>query len=274
MNAPSPALEVLHHEPASAPAGPPLLLVHGGYFAAWCWEKFQPYLAAQGYASYALSLRGHGGSPGLDRINRFGLADYLADVLSVLDTLPEPPVLVGHSMGGGLVQRVLDRHADRVRGAVLLASLPPDGFSIAASFGWLRTGMRPLNQIAKLNKGKLAPHAADSPRTFPYSCFFHGDVPADELVSHGHRMQAESRRAAKELMRRVIRDPKAVPVPVTVIAGAEDWYFPPQVTARTARAYGVEPVLVPGTGHAAMLDSRWPEVAEHILAFLPRCVSR
>ncbi|EEP74855.1 hypothetical protein MCAG_05182 [Micromonospora sp. ATCC 39149] len=269
-----PTLEVLRDGPTSAAVGPPLLLVHGGYFAAWCWENFQPYLADRGYASYAPSLRGHGGSPGIERIDSFRTAEYVADVVSVLETIDEPPVLVGHSMGGGLVQRVVAEHGDRVRGAVLLSSLPPDGFSKGAAFGWLRSGMRPLMQLSKLHRGKLPPDAPDSPETFPYSCFFHGDLPAERLASYGRRMQRESQRAGKELTRRVVRDPGAIRVPIAVIAGAEDWFFPPVVAERTARAYGVEPILVPGTGHAAMLDTGWEEVAEHILAFLPRCVTR
>jgi len=58
-------LEILEHLPAGPTRKPPLLFVHGGYCDAWCWEPyFLPWFAARGYPSYALSLRGHGGSGG------------------------------------------------------------------------------------------------------------------------------------------------------------------------------------------------------------------
>lgn len=49
---------------AGAPARrPPLVFVHGSYHGAWCWrENFMPYFAAAGYDTYAISLRGQGGS--------------------------------------------------------------------------------------------------------------------------------------------------------------------------------------------------------------------
>ena len=54
------------------------------------------------------------------------LSDYVADVAEVAASLPSSPILVGHSMGGGVVQRYLETRA-RAPGAVLLASLPPTG---------------------------------------------------------------------------------------------------------------------------------------------------
>ena len=42
----------------------PLLFVHGGAHAAWCWaEHFLNAFAANGYRALAVSLRGHGASP-------------------------------------------------------------------------------------------------------------------------------------------------------------------------------------------------------------------
>src|SRR5438876_8265167 len=110
MLPPEPNLEVRSRLPERATAGPPLLFVHGGYCDAWCWEPyFLPWFAARGYPAYALSLRGHGASGGGDSLFVASIDDYLADVERVRATLPSAPVLIGHSMGAAIIERLLDR---------------------------------------------------------------------------------------------------------------------------------------------------------------------
>jgi pimeloyl-ACP methyl ester carboxylesterase len=101
----------------------PLLFVHGGWHAAWCWdEHFLDFFADAGYRAIALSLRGHGGSPTTKPLSSCSIADYVEDVRSVADGLPASPVLIGHSMGGFVVQKCLDGRS--APAAVLMASMP------------------------------------------------------------------------------------------------------------------------------------------------------
>ena len=126
MLPPESRLEVRTRLPAKPRAKPPLLFVHGGYCDAWCWEPyFLPWFAARGYAAHALSLRGHGASGGHDALFVTGLDDYVADVEHIAGTLPSPPVLIGHSMGAAVVERMLTTRP--VRAAALLAPIPPAG---------------------------------------------------------------------------------------------------------------------------------------------------
>lgn len=119
-------LEVVSRLPAGEAKETPVLCVHGMWHGAWCWDdNFLPYLAQHGYVAHALSLRGHCSSEGRERLRRFTLADYVADVAQVAAGLPRPPVLVGHSMGGMIVQKYLEQHT--APAAVLLASAPPRG---------------------------------------------------------------------------------------------------------------------------------------------------
>jgi pimeloyl-ACP methyl ester carboxylesterase len=56
-------LEVIDKGSATEPHPVPLLFVHGGWHAAWCWdENFLGFFADRGYRSIALSLRNHGNS--------------------------------------------------------------------------------------------------------------------------------------------------------------------------------------------------------------------
>ena len=125
---------IAHAKDATRPA--PILFVHGAWHAAWCWENFLPYFAQRGYAAYAVSLRGHGASAGRDKLCWHSAArGYVADVAQVAQTLDRPPILVGHSMGGYVVQKYLEQHT---AAAVLMASIPVSGI---LGYG-IRTALR------------------------------------------------------------------------------------------------------------------------------------
>src|SRR5207249_4856508 len=86
---------------------------------------FLPWFAARGYAAHALSLRGHGRSGGQETMFVAGLDDFAVDVARIASGLPSPPVLIGHSMGAAIVERLLV--SGPVRAAALLAPGPPRG---------------------------------------------------------------------------------------------------------------------------------------------------
>ncbi len=69
----------------------PLLFVHGGWHAAWCWDHFQDFFADAGYRAVALSLRGHGASPTTQRFHSCSIADYVDDVSSAVDNVGSQP---------------------------------------------------------------------------------------------------------------------------------------------------------------------------------------
>ena len=121
-------LEVLDRAPRSASDKPPILFVHGAWHGAWCWdEHFLDYFAEQGYRSVALSLRGHGNSTAPKSMRLCSIADFVDDIDTVATSLPEPPVVIGHSLGGFVVQKYLESHD--APAAVLLASAPVSGIT-------------------------------------------------------------------------------------------------------------------------------------------------
>ncbi|HZG68660.1 MAG TPA: alpha/beta fold hydrolase, partial [Herpetosiphonaceae bacterium] len=63
------SLELISKQPRSQARSSPVLFVHGAWHGAWCWaEHFLDYFAERGYGAHALSLRGHGGSAGHERL--------------------------------------------------------------------------------------------------------------------------------------------------------------------------------------------------------------
>ncbi len=108
----------------------PLLFVHGAWHGAWCWGPFLDYFSKHGYNSYALSLRGHGKSPNRKSLKTTRIDDYVEDVRQVVKTITTEsgsrPALIGHSMGGLIVQKYLETDPD-IPKAFLLAPVPLHG---------------------------------------------------------------------------------------------------------------------------------------------------
>jgi pimeloyl-ACP methyl ester carboxylesterase len=80
-------------------ARPPIILVHGAANSASIWTFWQQELAAQGRASYAIDLRGHGRSIGVD-LSTTSLYDYAADGCMLALQFKRSPIVLGWSMGG------------------------------------------------------------------------------------------------------------------------------------------------------------------------------
>jgi alpha-beta hydrolase superfamily lysophospholipase len=84
-------------------------------------EHFLDFFADKGFHAVAVSLRKHGNSHTM-KPRTCSVADYVNDVDSVAASLPTKPVIIGHSMGGFVVQKYLEKHS--APAGVLLASLP------------------------------------------------------------------------------------------------------------------------------------------------------
>mgnify|MGYP000291883920 CR=1 FL=1 len=99
-------------------SSPPLLFVHGAWHGAWCWKPLMDYLAKKGFTSYTFDLPGHGTRKS-EGVVGLGIMDYVAEVESAMGELaPVKPILIGHSMGGLIVQKFLEKNE-------ALASIPP-----------------------------------------------------------------------------------------------------------------------------------------------------
>lgn len=256
-------LEVVQRGEATATHETPLLFVHGTSHGAWCWdEHFLGYFAEQGYRAAAVNLRGHGQSPVDTSIRRVSLADFVEDLRESVRALGGTPVLIGHSLGGFVIARYIERFD--VRGAVLVGSAPPYG-----SWGTLSRALRhhPGLMLKTILRGRLGPDF--SAPQLARSWFFSADLP-DELVSrYAARFQEESDRALIDcLVRRPARARRSVPM--LVLAAQHDFVFSPRETAATARAYGADWQLIPDLAHDMMLDTRWRVAADAVRLWLDR----
>ncbi len=184
-----PVLEVIDKGRCTEAHPAPLLFVHGGSHAAWCWdEHFLDFFANKGYRVLAPSLRGHGSSPISTRLQTCSIADYVEDVCSVADNLTATPVVIGHSMGGFIVQKYLETH--NAPAGVLITSTPPRGH-LGAQLRLI--GRHPWRSIRSLMSGKTSILFC-TPELVRES-FFCAHTPESIVAHTTARIQDESPRA-------------------------------------------------------------------------------
>lgn len=278
-----PELEIIQRlPPKTTSTKPPILFVHGAYVSAWCWdEHFLPFFAQAGYPSYAVSLRGHGTSAGRDKIDEVSLDDYINDVAIMVASIRNlhgvQPILVGHSMGGYVLQQYLVQQttqgatntADTFKLA-LLAPVPPQGllplmYWLAWTQPWL------MQQMGLLQMGVLQPK--DSPyfsSQLLSQALFSKHLPPEHASRYLARTQHESQRALLQMSHWDIAATVAkMPAQqVLVLGAADDVLVPPAAVYATAMAYGVQATILPSLGHIMMLEANWLTAAKQLLDWL------
>jgi pimeloyl-ACP methyl ester carboxylesterase len=254
-------LEVIFHEAQGEARLTPILFVHGMWHGAWCWdERFMPYFAQHGYAAYALSLRGHGASEGNKQFRWTSIVDYVTDVAQVAGQFPALPVLVGHSMGGGIVQKYLE--AQRAPAAVLLAAAPPNGLLPAT----LRFAWRHPLAFLKVNF-QLSMWPVVATPDLAREAFFSAAMPEEQVRAYHGRLQNEAYRAYLDLVLLNLPRPKRVSTPLLVLGASRDTLISAAEVKATARAYGTQAEFF-DVAHDMMLEAGWQAVADRILAWL------
>ncbi len=255
-------LEIISERPKTRSCTAPLLFVHGAWHAAWCWEHFLSYFASKGFEAHAVSLRGHGASSGSRRIRWIRAAEYVEDVERAVSRFSAPPVLIGHSMGGYLIQKYLENHT--AAAAVLMAPIPVSGIFAMLRRLAVRHPWQSLKEHATWNAYALVETAG-----LAREMFFHGDMPVETLQRHYRRLQNESYVLGLEAAFWNLPRPARVnPVPMLVLGAECDALFTRREVEATARAYRTDAEIFPDIGHDMMLDAGWQNVAGRIVQWL------
>ncbi len=229
-----------------------IVLVHGAYHGAWCWELLIPELERRGHTAVAVDM------PISD--TAAGAAEYADAVASAIAPGSEP-VIVGHSMGGLVTPIVAARQP--VRRLVFLAAMLPRPGSSATE----QRAAEPIDGIVPLTSAEWTALGDDVWMVGPNTAtelFFH-DAPPDVAASAVARFRPQSYRVMNE------------PTPLEAWPSVECDY----IVCRDDRAVnpawgriaarerlGVEPVEIDGS-HSPFL-TRPAELAELIDTLITR----
>lgn len=97
------------------------VLVHGAWHGDWCWFEIEPALEKAGCTVDTILLPGHD-PRGTVNPGSVSLEDYTRTVVSFLDTLDHPVILVGHSMGGIVISSAAQERPGKVEKLVYLSA--------------------------------------------------------------------------------------------------------------------------------------------------------
>ncbi|KAK9809638.1 hypothetical protein WJX73_009909 [Symbiochloris irregularis] len=268
-------LELQHTAPTQTSRFPPLLLVHGSYHGAWCWqERFMPYLASKGIESFAMSLRGQGLSDRPDSNKGSSLAEHAHDIAELVKSMSMVPVIVAHSFGGLVVQRLLlgapedQDSAPTVAGMALFCSASPNGNQGVFGRFFMRN---PWNAIqlawSFITKNFLKSDVVCR------RMFFSDDLSEEELTRYQGMLKQH---ASPVPVVNLSAMRKEVPLlaareglpPIMVLGGARDCILDEQAVQETAQHYGVQALIMDDMAHDCMLDTQWQQAADHLVAWV------
>jgi len=247
-----------------------IVMVHGAFCGGWAFERFRAPFEAAGFQVTAPDLRGHGASERAEAVIGVSMADYAADIARFCATLPEPPVLLGHSMGG-LVAQLAARRTN-LKALVLLAPSPPWGVG-AASLEEAATAFG-VQMLGPFSSGALQPERG---LMRAYSL---DRMPAAECEAVIARLRPESAQAVRETLNWWL-DPfmttsvgaGALGVPALVISGQGDVVHSPGTARAVADRLGATFKVMPGMSHWLVGEPGWEGVAEAALRWLEETVS-
>lgn len=229
----------------------PVLMVHGAFHGWWAYAKWLPWFATLGVRAYALSLRNHEGSRQLsaDEYRDTGMEHYVEDIAAVMAWLGEPVVLIGHSLGGLMVQKAAE--AGDVVAVACVGSASPAGVGPTRDFTW----------------DESAPLMFDRDR-MRGSMF--ADIDDDTFEAIYARLVPESTRALNQSgLAGVDVDPGGITAPMLFL-GTEHDGIGLHPAEKIAAFYQAEHLTVSGTSHDVLLEDNGLRVAAHIFAWLCR----
>lgn len=257
--------ELLHY--VAAGNGPPVILIHGMAASLHDWEALLPELVPAGFRAYAPDLLGHGDSAKPDDPRLYHSRAVFACFEEWLESLglTEPPVLIGHSLGGYLSLRYSLRHPEKLRALVLVDPL------------YSPNQLSPLLRVLQRRPG-LGTKALQLVPEWMIHTVIGWDPTIATNFSHRARLQIASdlKRASPQILYipRTVRDltPKLPKVTqrTLVIWGEKDLTLrPASFPTLVAQLPAADGQVVPGCGHQPHIGK--PELVNRaVLNFLKR----
>jgi alpha-beta hydrolase superfamily lysophospholipase len=257
-------------------AGTPVVFVHGLWLHADSWGAWVDRFREAGYAPTAPGWPGEGSieetRQNPDLVAGHGIEDVVQHYTAHIRGLDAPPIVIGHSFGGLIAQRLLGQGVASAAVAIDAAPikgviyLPPSALRVASIA--LRDP-RNRNRAVALTREQFrygfgnALTQAESDELYDRWAIPSPGKPLFEAaaanVSPGSPAKIDTANASRG--------------PLLLTAGGKDHTVPASITRATRKLYHRSPAVTdyrefPDRGHTLALDSGWREVADSVLAWL------
>ncbi len=249
-----------------------IVFIHGMYMTPLCWRDWIGHFQTRGYECQApawpgrdrpvAELRARHPDPELAALTLSGVVEHLAGIVQGFGVRP---VLIGHSMGGLIVQILLQRGV--AAAGVAIDSAPPQGV-FTTRWSFIRANWAHINPFVPRSR----PIEMTFER-FRYG-FVNGLPAAVQRAAFDTQVVPESRRVpAESLTRTASIDFKRPGAPLLLIAGSHDNIIPASLNRRNHLRYRRPASITDfeefaGRTHFIIGQEGWQEVADHIATWL------
>jgi len=262
---------------ASEPTRTPVVFIHGLWLHADSWGPWVERFTNEGYAPTAPGWPGDGASVEETRANAAGVAghgidDVVAHYAAIIESLAAKPIVIGHSFGGLIAQRLLGE--DLAAAAVGIDAAPIKGV-VFLPLSALRVA-----SIALRNPANKKRAVALTEAQFRYG--FGNAISAAESTELYERWAIPS--PGKPLFEAAManfaphspakaRTDNATRGPLLLTAGGKDHTVPAAISKATLKLYRKSSAVTelkefPDRGHSLALDAGWADVADATLSWL------
>ncbi len=250
-----------------------IVFIHGMFVTPTCWKKWQDYFQARGYRTLAPAWPEHDPPASAQRarhpngaLARLELSELVEHYRQIVRGLDEKPILVGHSMGGLIVQILLQEGLGIA--GVAIDSAPPKGvFTVTWSF--LKSNWPAINPFASKDKPIYLDEAS-----FHYA-FTNTLSDGEAHAAWAAEVVPESRRVGKGPTTAAAKiDFKRARPPLLMIAGEKDHIIPAALNRKNFARYQGSSVTelrtFPGRDHWIIASDGWQEVADYVRGWIEK----
>lgn len=246
-----------------------IVLIHGNFVNNNSWNDWKPYLEQKGYTVYTPANPGHEGNPADLRAKvhpdlvKTGFIDIVNKLSDLISTLPEKPLVIGHSMAGMAVMKLVE--LGKAAAGVSIDGAPPK--NVFPPFQTLKTVL-PAFGFFSFNK-----YFMGSRKWYDYA-FFNTLADAEKAKAFDKFAVPESFKVSRELVLNSFAniDFKKPHAPLLFIGGGSDHIFPTSLTKTIADKYSdpnsqVAFKVFEGKSHFICGEPGWEQVVDHILSW-------
>jgi pimeloyl-ACP methyl ester carboxylesterase len=225
--------------PEQAKFTSPLLLVHGVWSGAWCWQSWATHFCNLGWECIAIDLRRRFTQNPIANLHDLSFTDCVQDLAGVIRSLSTPPVLLAMDLGALMALKVCEQMETI---ALILVSPSSQGDPAARSrpqrLLWLKYGL-----LIFLRR----PFRIDEK---DFRAYFLTSLPENLQSQLSRQTVPESSALVREFLApRVSVESGSLSCPILVLGGSDDQITPPATICRTAEWLGGEIRVYPGQGH-------------------------
>jgi non-heme chloroperoxidase len=227
------------YPPAQPKFQSPLVLVHGVWSGAWCWQSWATHFCNLGWDSLAVDLRRRSAQDPMGDLHNLSFSDCVKDLGEVIRSFSTPPVLLAMNLGALMALKVSEQTKPS---ALILVSPSPPGNLLARSppqrLLWLKYRLlillrRPLQIDEK-----------------DFRAYFLTPLPEKLQKALSRQTVLESSALVREFLApRVSLEASSLGCPILALGGSDDNIIPPATTKRMTEWLGGEFREYPGQGH-------------------------